>query len=266
MSILRKSTPDEAKMILIDLNSNELSKYSGVPHLACPPISDAKAALGALFYLYSELDHRTELFTQSTSPPPRVIIILNEFSGLMTDAGLWFIQLIKAIGKKGRAAGIHLVIATGSINRDVISDLLKSCIPARLASSVPGEQHSRIILDRTGAERLEDGEALYSPTYSSKPVKVQGAYVSNSEIVRITDFMQKNNDMPVFDEALMRFIELASKASWPDSVYGYLKDKIGDLGFPELADARFEDDEDFVDDEDLGKECEDKDGGWAVDW
>ena len=266
MSVLRKSSPDEVRMILADLHSGGFSKYNGTPHMACPALTDAKAALSALFYIYSELDGRIASLTTGAGDFPYIIIVINEFSGLMALSKPWLMEIVKAIGRKGKDARIHLVLATRSPDRGVVTEFLKDCIPARVAFRVADAAHSRILLDRTGAETLEDGNMLYSPAYSAKPSKIRSAYVSSAEISRVTEFLINNNNEPVYDKTLMRFIEAGAKAHSPDSVCDQIKENLSGSGLADFTGFHFDDDDDFKDDEELKAKIEDRKKDWDIDW
>jgi len=266
MSVLRKSSPDEVRMILADLNSGGFSKYNGMPHIYCPAVTEINAAISALLYIYSELDRRIALLSSGAGELPYLILIINEFSGLMIHAKPWLMEVVKAIGRKGRDARVHLVLATQSPERSVITELLKDCIPARIAFKVPDAEHSRILLDRTGAETLGDGNILYSPAYSAKPLKIRSAYVSSAEITRVVEFLTKNNNEPVFNETLMQFIEVGSKAQSPGSVYDYIKENLKSSGLADMTGFRSDDDDDFKDDADLKAKYEESKKDWDIDW
>lgn len=266
MSMLRKATPGEARMILIDYSSDGFKKYSGAPHLACPVISDERSATGVLLYLFSELDNRIGLLSKDANALPRIVILFNEFSTLMKNAKPMLMQIVKAFGEKGREAGVHLAMATASTDHRVVTELLKDYLPARVAFKVSDAQHSRLLIDRTGAETLADGCMLYSPAYSAKPVQIQGAYVSGAEISRVVDFLKANNAEPAFDRTLMRYIDVSLLADSPDDVYRAVSDIIGDTRLHDLENSKAYADEDFVDDENILKAREESKKDWDIDW
>ena len=220
MSILYHATPDEVKMIMVDPKMVELSVYNGIPHLLLPVITDAKKAAGALHWAVKEMMDRYELFAQAgvrnlegfnekadnDALPEEIIeekrvrmsqlvIILDEVADLMMVAAADVEDSIVRLAQLARAAGIHLIIATQKPTVNVITGLIKANVPSRIAFSVSSGNDSRVILDMNGAEDLlGNGDMLYAPQNLSKPIRVQGAFVSDEEVSAVVDFLKNNND------------------------------------------------------------------------
>ncbi|MBP3727404.1 MAG: DNA translocase FtsK, partial [Pseudobutyrivibrio sp.] len=220
MSILYHATPDEVKMIMVDPKMVELSVYNGIPHLLLPVITDAKKAAGALHWAVKEMMDRYELFAQagvrnlegfnekadSDALPEEIkeekrvrmsqlVIILDEVADLMMVAAADVEDSIVRLAQLARAAGIHLIIATQKPTVNVITGLIKANVPSRIAFSVSSGNDSRVILDMNGAEDLlGNGDMLYAPQNLSKPIRVQGAFVSDEEVSAVVDFLKNNND------------------------------------------------------------------------
>ena len=264
MSVLRKSTPGDVRMLLADLQPCGLSKYDGTPHMACQTVTGAREAVGALLHVYSELDSRIESLSQGAEMP-RLLVIVNEFTCLMTQAKLYLTEIIKAIGRKGKSAHIHLVLTTQATDHSVVTELLKDSIPARVVFRVTDEEHSRLFLDRTGAEALGEGDMLYSQSYAAKPLRLKSAYVSSPEISRVVSFLTANNSKPAYDEMLSLMIRTASRARSPDAVYERIRQDLPSFALPDIS-ALPPDDEDFKDDEDLLRKREERKKDWEIDW
>lgn len=211
VSLLFKATPDEVKLILIDPKKVELSIYNGLPHLLVPVVSDPKKAAGSLSWAVSEMERRFNLIEEAgvrdlknynagaaadptRTPLPQIVIIIDELADLMMTAPDDVESSICRLAQKARAAGMHLIIGTQRPSVDVITGLLKSNIPSRIAFTVASQVDSRTIIDRAGAERLIGrGDMLYNPVGASKPIRVQGAFVSESEVEAITEFIKNAN-------------------------------------------------------------------------
>ena len=197
LSLIR-STPEQIRLILIDPKMVELASYGGLPHLMVPVVTDPKQASAALQSAVEEMMRRYQLFAEhgvksldeynrlrQSEPCPRLIVVIDELSDLMIAAAKKVEEAIVRIAQMGRAAGVHLVIATQRPSADVITGLIKSNIPSRIAFAVPSNVDSRIILDASGAEDLIGrGDMLYVPA-GEAPVRVQGCYVSREEIAQI---------------------------------------------------------------------------------
>ena len=218
MSILYKARPSEVKLIMIDPKVVELSVYNGIPHLLIPVVTDPKKAAAALNWAVNEMEERYKKFAehkarniigynaqidQIENVPgkdrpekiPQIIVIVDELADLMMTAGTDVEDAIQKLAQKARAAGIHLIIATQRPSVNVITGVIKANIPSRIAFSVASGIDSRTILDETGAEKLlGKGDMLFHPYYISKPVRVQGAFVSDDEVTEVVNFLtqQKN--------------------------------------------------------------------------
>ena len=234
VSLLYNASPDEVKILLIDPKQVEFSVYNGIPHLYVPVISDARKASGALTWAVTEMERRYKLFSIcgvrdlasynkyiSAHPDPddimhvepQVVIFIDELADLMMVSPKEVEDAICRLAQKARAAGMHLVVATQRPSVDVVTGLIKANIPSRLALSVSSQIDSRTILDTAGAEKLlGNGDLLFNPLGVSKPIRIQGAFVSDEEIERIVDFL-KEKAMPDYDSNIMEQIEkFASEA------------------------------------------------------
>ena len=212
LSLLYKARPDEVKLIMIDPKMVELGIYNGIPHLYVPVVTDPKKAAGALQWAVVEMMKRYQAFSelgvrdldsynhiqkeQQAETKPRVVIVIDELADLMLVASKEVEESICRIAQMGRAAGMHLVIATQRPSADVITGLMKANIPSRIAFAVSSAMESRIILDQGGAEKLIGfGDMLYSPLGAGKPVRIQGSYVSDEEREEVIRFIKENNSV-----------------------------------------------------------------------
>ena len=226
MSILYKAHPDEVKMIMIDPKVVELSSYNGIPHLLIPVVTDPKQAAGALQWGVSEMMSRYEKFAEfnvrdmkgfnakvdemaakgDTSAPkklPQIVIIVDELADLMMVAPGEVEEAICRLAQLARAAGIHLIIATQRPSVDVITGLIKANMPSRVAFAVSSGVDSRTILDMNGAEKLlGKGDMLFYPQGYSKPVRVQGSFVSDAEVGAVVDFLKNQQIGNVYQEEI----------------------------------------------------------------
>ncbi len=226
LSLLYKSTPDEVKMIMIDPKMVELGIYNGMPHLYVPVVTDPKKAAGALQWSVVEMLKRYRLFSevgvrdlagynailrQNENPIlPQVVIIIDELADLMMVASKEVEESICRVAQMGRAAGMHLVVATQRPSADVITGLMKANIPSRIAFAVASGMESRIILDQQGAESLVGmGDMLYSPI-GKKPTRVQGAFVSDEEREEIINFVKQEAEAEYSDEILAEIEKAAA--------------------------------------------------------
>ena len=224
MNILYHASPDEVKLILIDPKQVEFPIYNGIPHLLIPVVTDARKAAGALNWAVIEMEKRYSLFAdtgvrdleeynkyvennEEFEKMPQIVVIIDEFADLMMVASKEVEQSVLRIAQKARAAGMHLIIATQSPRVDVITGLIKSNIPSRVALKVSNFTDSRVILDMGGAEKLlGNGDMLYMPVGMDKPVRIQGSFVATSEVRDVVNFL-KNQITAQYDESVIEEIE-----------------------------------------------------------
>jgi len=211
ISLLYKASPDDVKLIMVDPKMVELGIYNGIPHLLIPVVTDPKKAAGSLQWAVSEMMRRyatmrdagvrdlesynSIIQTQEEGGKrlPQVVVIIDELADLMLVAAKEVEESICRIAQMGRAAGIHLIIATQRPSADVITGLMKANIPSRIAFAVASAMESRIILDTQGAEKLVGkGDMLYAPIGIGKPKRVQGCFVSDSEVEAVTTYVKTN--------------------------------------------------------------------------
>lgn len=228
-SILYKATPDEVKFVMVDPKKVELGNYNGIPHLISPVVTDAKKAASALRWAVHEMDRRYEVFANSGVKDmprfnklsqerleaaateeekaaieimPYIVVLIDELADLMMVAPADVEDAICRLAQLARAAGIHLVVATQRPSVDVITGIIKANMPSRIAFAVSSQTDSRTILDMGGAEKLLGrGDMLFYPTGMPKPQRVQGVYVSDKEIDRITEAV-KAQAQPVYNEEI----------------------------------------------------------------
>ena len=227
-SIIYNAKPSEVKMVMVDPKVVELSVYNGIPHLLIPVVTDPKKAAGALAWAVQEMDNRYNLFAskgvrdikgynhaiekeEGLGKLPQIVIIVDELADLMMVAAKDVEEAICRLAQKARAAGMHLVIATQRPSVDVITGLIKANVPSRIAFAVSSQIDSRTILDSVGAEKLlGKGDMLFFPTGAPKPVRVQGAFVSDEEVEKIVDFV-KQNGTATYSEDILESIENSNK-------------------------------------------------------
>ncbi len=219
MSILYKSSPKDVRLILVDPKVVELGIYNGIPHLHIPVVTEPKKAAAALSWAVQEMENRYRLFAehnlrdiasyneyakeQGLEKMPRIVIIIDELADLMMVARDAVETSINRIAQKARAAGMHLVVATQRPSVDVITGLIKSNIPSRIAFKVASQVDSRTILDAAGAEKLLGrGDMLFYPVGSMKATRVQGAFVSDKEVESVVEFLKKTGE-PEYDESMI---------------------------------------------------------------
>lgn len=227
-SIIYNSKPSEVKMVMVDPKVVELSVYNGIPHLLIPVVTEPKKAAGALAWAVQEMDNRYNLFAQKgvrdikgynkviekeggLGKLPQIVIIVDELADLMMVAAKDVEEAICRLAQKARAAGMHLVIATQRPSVDVITGLIKANVPSRIAFAVSSQVDSRTILDSIGAEKLlGKGDMLFFPAGAPKPVRVQGAFVSDEEVEKVVDFI-KQNGTANYSEDILETIENNNK-------------------------------------------------------
>ena len=223
ISLLYKATPEEVRLIMVDPKMVELSIYNGIPHLLIPVVTDPKKAAGALQWAVSEMMKRYQKFSEigardlatynerakrqeDLDTMPQIVIVIDELADLMLVAAKEVEESICRVAQMGRAAGMHLIIATQSPRADVITGLMKANIPSRIALAVASSLESRIILDTTGAEKLVgQGDMLYAPLGQDK-LRVQGCFITDEERANVVDFI-KEGASAQYDESVMHEIE-----------------------------------------------------------
>ncbi len=227
VSILYRATPDEVRFIMIDPKMVELGNYNGIPHLLIPVVTDYKKASGALNWAVVEMERRYKLMFECNvrdlaaynnamkklgNPTlPQIVIIIDELADLMMVAAKEVEESICRIAQKARAAGMHLIIATQRPSADVLTGLMKSNIPSRIAFAVASQVESRIILDTGGADKLIGrGDMLYAPIGQEKPLRVQGCFLSGDEVESITDFIKQSSTADYSPEILEHIERKAS--------------------------------------------------------
>ena len=216
-SILFKQRPEDVKLILIDPKVVELSNYNGIPHLLTPVVTDPKKAASVLRWAVREMDDRYKRFADTHTRDisrynelhpdeamPFIVIIIDELADLMMTASDDVEKSIIRLGQKARACGMHLVLATQRPSVDVLTGLIKANVPSRIAFAVSSQVDSRTILDMAGADKLiGKGDMLFYPLGASKPLRVQGAFISDSEIDEMVEFI-KGQDGPHYDESVQK--------------------------------------------------------------
>lgn len=247
LSILFKSGPEDARLIMIDPKMLELSIYEGIPHLLCPVVTDMKDAANALRWSVAEMERRYKLMaamgvrnlagfnrkikdaqeagevihdplyrreSMDDEPPtlktlPTIVVVVDEFADMMMIVGKKVEELIARIAQKARAAGIHLILATQRPSVDVITGLIKANIPTRMAFQVSSKIDSRTIIDQGGAEQLlGHGDMLYMPPGTSLPIRVHGAFVSDEEVHRVVEAW-KLRGAPDYNDDILNGVEEA---------------------------------------------------------
>jgi len=225
ISLLYKASPDDVKLIMVDPKMVELGIYNGIPHLLIPVVTDPKKAAGSLQWAVTEMMRRYRSMSDAGVRDlesynsmvdnqeiegehlPQVVVIIDELADLMLVAAKEVEESICRIAQMGRAAGIHLIIATQRPSADVITGLMKANIPSRIAFAVASAMESRIILDTQGAEKLVGkGDMLYAPIGCGKPMRVQGCFVTDAEVEAVAQYV-KENFVSNYDQSVMEEIE-----------------------------------------------------------
>ena len=251
MSILYNCTPDEVKLILIDPKIVEFKIFEGIPQLLIPIVTDSKKAAGALNWAVQEMMRRYKTFadvgandlksfnqlaetTEDLKFMPQIVVFIDELADMMLVAGKEVEDSICRLAQMGRAAGMHLVVATQRPTTDVITGLIKANIPSRIALSVKSQIDSRTIIDMAGADKLlGNGDMLYMPIGSTKPVRVQGCFASNKDISTTLEFI-KEQVPEEYDQDIIQAVENYTPAEKGDS-----KDDISDGGAPVGSDEDY---------------------------
>lgn len=224
-SLLYKASPTEVKLLMIDPKVVELGIYNGIPHLVSPVVTDPKKAANALNWAVSEMTRRYKLFADSgvrdikgynemakgsetELPLEQIVIIIDELADLMMVAPNDVEDAICRLAQMARAAGMHLVIATQRPSVDVITGIIKANIPSRISFAVSSQIDSRTILDMGGAEKLLGrGDMLYYPLGSPKPVRVQGAFITDKEVEAVVGFVKENSSPANYNEEAIEYIK-----------------------------------------------------------
>ena len=223
LSLIYKSSPEDVRLILIDPKIVEFGIYSTLPHLLIPVVTDTKKAASALKWSVSEMSRRYSLFAKhklrniaeynaylpdDETRMPRIVIIIDELAELMMSSAKEVEEYITRIAQLGRACGIHLIVATQRPSVDIITGKIKANIVSRIAFAVSDATNSKVILDSTGAECLiGNGDMLFHPLGMAKPRRVQGAFVSSSEVEAVLNFFEEHDMQPVFDDFVDSQIE-----------------------------------------------------------
>ena len=227
ISLMYKSSPEDVRFIMVDPKMVELAPYNGIPHLLIPVVTDPKKAAGALQWAVYEMMKRYKLFSEhgvkdlkgynalalekpelSLEKLPSVVVVIDELADLMLVAAKEVEESICRVAQMGRAAGMHLVIATQRPSADVITGLMKANIPSRIAFAVASSLESRIILDTVGAEKLVGrGDMLYAPLGAGKPRRVQGCMITAEEIEEVVRFVKENSGEASYNAEVIRKIE-----------------------------------------------------------
>ena len=259
ISLLYKATPEEVRLIMVDPKMVELGIYNGIPHLLIPVVTDPKKAAGALQWAVVEMMKRYRAFseigvrdlasynahaakTDDMEKMPQIVVVIDELADLMLVAAKEVEESICRVAQMGRAAGMHLIIATQRPSADVITGLMKANIPSRIAFAVASSLESRIILDTTGAEKLVGrGDMLYFPLGSGKPQRVQGCLISDEEVAAVVGFIKQNSGGAEYDQEIMHDIEkhAAEKEKGSKGVGGSAPEDVGD-DYDELLPAAIE--------------------------
>ncbi|MDF2674642.1 MAG: translocase FtsK, partial [Clostridiales bacterium] len=223
-SLVYKSSPDDVKMLLIDPKVVELSVYNGIPHLLIPVVTDPKKAASALYWAVNEMTVRYKLFADNNvrniesynklidnkaigEKLPQIIIIIDELADLMMVAANDVEDAICRLAQMARAAGMHLVIATQRPSVDVITGVIKANIPSRISFAVSSQIDSRTILDMAGAEKLlGKGDMLFLPIGENKPVRIQGAFISEKEVEAVVGYL-KTSTLANYSDEIIEVIE-----------------------------------------------------------
>ena len=237
ISLLYKASPDDVKLIMVDPKMVELGIYNGIPHLLIPVVTDPKKAAGSLQWAVTEMMRRYKAMSdtgvrdlesynsimesEEGNKLPQIVVIIDELADLMLVAAKEVEESICRIAQMGRAAGIHLVIATQRPSADVITGLMKANIPSRIAFAVASAMESRIILDTQGAEKLVGrGDMLFAPIGNGKPLRVQGCFVDDEEVEAVANYVKDNYithyDQTVMEEIEQKVVQSAAKGSAPE--------------------------------------------------
>ena len=231
-SILYKARPDEVKLILIDTKTVEFTAYNGIPHLLVPVITDVKGAIGAMKWAIDEMERRYDLFFKNNvrkldsyndlvrentglgNTLPKIIIVIDELNDLMMQEKKTVEGLIMSITQKARAAGIHMIIGTQRPTSSVLTGVIKANIPTRISCKVSSYVDSKTVLGVSGAEKLlSKGDMLVSLVDKPAPIRVQGAFISDSELERIMSYLRTAPGANIYDDRIMEAMNLSAEKS-----------------------------------------------------
>lgn len=243
VSMLYKAKPDEVRFLLIDPKVVELNNYNGIPHLLIPVVTDPSKASAALNWAVQEMTGRYKRFAEvgvrdletfndkmrqdKSSPLPQIVIIIDELADLMMVAPAQVEESICRLAQMARAAGMHLIVATQRPSVDVITGVIKANIPSRIAFAVSSQFDSRTILDMAGAERLVGkGDMLFNPLGMSKPIRVQGAFISDTEVHNVINFLKEQVPNHDYSSEIINSIEKVKTDVTMDTSDELLKDAI----------------------------------------
>ncbi len=258
LSLMYKATPDEVRFIMVDPKMVEFKIYNGIPHLLIPVVTEAKKAAGALQWAVTEMTRRYRLMSDmdvrdldgynravtgtDTPPLPRLVVIIDELADLMMVAAKDVEDSIVRVAQMGRAAGVHLVIATQSPRADVITGLMKANIPSRIALKVASSLESRIILDAGGsADKLVgNGDMLYAPTGRPKPDRIQGTWVSDEEREHVVEFVKAGTKASYSEDAIHQIEKNASAKERGNTQEPSKEEREYDELLPQAADVIFD--------------------------
>ncbi len=248
ISLLYHNTPEDLKLILVDPKRVELSHYNDIPHLLTPVITEAKKTVNSLKWIVGEMDRRYKLLQahgarniqsynekNTESHLPKIVLVIDELADLMAVAAREVEASIVRLAQMARAVGIHLVVATQRPSVDVITGLIKANIPTRIAFSVASSVDSRTILDTVGADKLlGNGDMLYLPQELSKPKRIQGAFVSEGEVEKVTDFLKNKREPEYVEEVTAKQGAVpgipGSGDEADDDLYGEAKQVVIEMG------------------------------------
>ena len=232
-SILFRATPDEVRLIIVDPKVVEFGVYNGIPHLLQPVVTDPRLASNTLKWAVNEMSERYKKFadinvrdlkgynermTNKEEKLPQIVIVFDELADLMMVAAKEVEESICRLAQLARAAGIHLIIATQRPSVDVVTGLIKANIPSRVALSVSSGVDSRTVIDSVGAEKLlGNGDMLFYPSGYVKPVRLQGAFVSDEEVQRVVDFWKQQAGNNAYDERISTFVASQAVTESPDN-------------------------------------------------
>jgi S-DNA-T family DNA segregation ATPase FtsK/SpoIIIE len=243
ISLLYKYSPEDVKLLMIDPKVVELNVYNGIPHLLIPVVTDPKKAAAALNWAVNEMTRRYKVFAENNvrniegynelvnkgkfkDKLPWIILIVDELADLMMVCPNDIEDYIGRLAQMARAAGMHLVIATQRPSVDVITGVIKANIPSRISFAVSSQIDSRTILDTSGAEKLlGKGDMLYSPVGESKPLRIQGAFISEEEVEKVVSFIKNNQAMPDYSNNILEEMDNSSEG-YSEDIDGLLAEAV----------------------------------------